>query len=124
MQAGLTLLTASTRDSHLITPSDDGSPVKKKVDVHALLYEGDLRENLVMEPGDTLFIPATFLAKTMRIINLGVILILLVTVAGYSQSVPQGINYQAVARDNTGKEFPNTQISLEIERYSLQDQRS
>jgi len=69
MQAGLPLLSANTRQVKLITPSADGTPEQKKVDVHKLLYEGDLRENLVMNPGDSLYIPATFMAKTMRILN-------------------------------------------------------
>jgi len=36
------------------------------VNVYALLYEGDLRENYIMEPGDVLYIPPTFLTRTMR----------------------------------------------------------
>lgn len=69
MQAGLPLLTAATGKSRLITPAETGKPENKRVNVHKLLYEGDLRENLVMQPGDTLYIPATVLAKTMRILN-------------------------------------------------------
>lgn len=69
MQAGLPLLTAASKRSKLITPADDGNAVQKDVDVEALLYKGDLRENLVMNPGDTLYIPPTFLAKTMRAIS-------------------------------------------------------
>lgn len=69
VQAGLPLLTASTRKGKLITPSSDGNPKKLKVDVYALLYEGDLRENMVMVPGDTLYVPATGLTKVMRAIQ-------------------------------------------------------
>ena len=69
VQAALPLLSAKTAKSHLITPSEDGSPEDKIVNVHKLLYEGDLRENLVMKPGDTLYIPPTILAKTMRVIQ-------------------------------------------------------
>ena len=67
--AGLPRLSAKAAKCHLITPSADGKPEDKNVNVHKLLYEGDLRENLIMKPGDTLYIPPTFLAKTMRVIQ-------------------------------------------------------
>lgn len=67
--SGLPTLSAKASKCHLITPSADGKPVNKPVNVHKLLYEGDLRENLVMNPGDTLYVPPTFLAKTMRVIQ-------------------------------------------------------
>jgi polysaccharide export outer membrane protein len=69
VQAGLPMLSAKASKSHLITPSDSGHPKDIIVNVHKLLYEGDLRENLIMTPGDTLYIPPTFLAKTMRVIQ-------------------------------------------------------
>lgn len=69
MQAGLPQLTGVTRKSRLITPSETGNAQIKKVDVYALLYEGDLRENYEMKPGDVIFIPATFLTKAMRAIQ-------------------------------------------------------
>ena len=69
VQAGLPLLSGKLKDARLITPDDTGKAAMKKVNVHNLLYQGDLRENLVMNPGDTLYIPPTFLAKTMRIIQ-------------------------------------------------------
>lgn len=66
LEAGLPMLTGVTKKSRLITPDDTGKAFKKDVNVYALLYEGDLRENLVMQPGDVLYIPPTFLTKTMR----------------------------------------------------------
>ncbi len=69
VQAGLPMLSAKTGDGRLITPSTDGHPVERKVNVYKLLYKGDLRENLVMKPGDTLYVPPTFLAKTMRVLQ-------------------------------------------------------
>lgn len=68
LEAGLPLLSGVTKKSSLITPSQDGKIDKKNVDVYALLYQGDLRENLTMNPGDVLYIPPTFLTKTMRAI--------------------------------------------------------
>ncbi|OGX32442.1 MAG: hypothetical protein A2787_09780 [Omnitrophica WOR_2 bacterium RIFCSPHIGHO2_01_FULL_48_9] len=69
MEARLPLLTAASKRSLVITPSELGNAEQRNVDVEALLYQGDLRENLVMKPGDTLYVPPTFLAKTMRAIS-------------------------------------------------------
>jgi polysaccharide export outer membrane protein len=69
MQAGLPMLSGVTKKSKLITPSEDGKAIKKNINVYALLYEGDLRENDTMLPGDVLYIPPTFLTKTMRAIQ-------------------------------------------------------
>jgi len=69
VQAGLPLLSASTRKCRLITPAEGGKAEIKYVNVFSLLYEGDLRENLVMKPGDTLYIPATVMSKAMRVIS-------------------------------------------------------
>jgi polysaccharide biosynthesis/export protein len=69
VQAGLPLLTAKTTKGSLITPTDDGHPGLKNVNVHKLLIKGDLRENLVMNPGDTLYLPPTLMAKTMRVLK-------------------------------------------------------
>lgn len=69
LQAGLPLLTAKVEKSRLFTPSAGGVPEQKKVNVKSLLYKGDLRENLVMKPGDTLFIPPTAMTKVMRTIQ-------------------------------------------------------
>jgi len=69
IQAGLPLETAKASKSRLITPSEDGKAKKIAVNIDKLLYDGDLRENHVMKPGDTLFVPPTFMAKTMRVIQ-------------------------------------------------------
>src|SRR5262245_27617054 len=69
VQAGLPLLSGKLKSAKLITPDDTGKADVRGVNVHKLLYQGDLRENLVMVPGDTLYIPPTFLAKTMRVIQ-------------------------------------------------------
>lgn len=69
VQAGLPLLTGKITQSRLITPSDTGKVVRKTVNVKKLLYEGDLRENLIMSPGDTLYVPPTMMTKALRIIQ-------------------------------------------------------
>lgn len=68
LQAGLPLLSASTKRGKLFTPSSAEKPKQTNIDINALLYEGDLREDLVMRPGDTLFVPPTGLTKVMRAI--------------------------------------------------------
>lgn len=69
IQAGLPLLSAKATKSRLITPSENSRPERKNINVYKLLYEGDLRENLVMKPGDTLYLPPTIMAKALRIIQ-------------------------------------------------------
>jgi len=69
MQAGLPRLSGVTKKSRLIKPSESGQPEKKNLNVYALLYEGDLRYNEIMEPGDVLHVPPTFLTKIMRAIS-------------------------------------------------------
>jgi len=69
IQAGLPTLTAKGKKSALITPSANGKPKQVKVNVDKLLIEGDLRENYVMKPGDTLYVPPTIMAKVMRVIQ-------------------------------------------------------
>lgn len=69
VEAGLPMLSANTPKSKVITPEATGKPLQRKVNVHKLLYEGDLRENIVMSPGDTLYVPPTGWAKAMRMIR-------------------------------------------------------
>jgi len=69
LEAGLPLLSGVTKKSKLITPSENGKIARENVNVYALLYEGDLRQNLIMQPGDVLYVPPTFLTKTMRAIS-------------------------------------------------------
>jgi len=70
LSAGLPLIgSAATDSASLFTPSASGNIIRKRVNVEALLYKGDLRENYVMHPGDCLYIPATFLTKAMRMIS-------------------------------------------------------
>ena len=69
VQAGLPLLSAKLKETQLITPSETGKIEQEIIDLKKLLIKGDLRENLVMKPGDTLYVPPTFLTKTMRAIQ-------------------------------------------------------
>ncbi len=69
VQSGLPLINSKSSKSKLITPADNGKAKVINVNVYKLLYKGDLRENLVMKPGDTLYIPPTALTKAMRVIQ-------------------------------------------------------
>ena len=66
VQAGLPQLTGVLKKSWLITPSDSGKVEKKLLDIYALMYQGDLRQNLVMKPGDVVWVPATTMTKVLR----------------------------------------------------------
>lgn len=67
--ANLPLLSGKISQALMFTPSASGKVERRVVDVNALLYKGDLRQDYVMKPGDTLYIPATFWAKALRVIT-------------------------------------------------------
>lgn len=70
VQAALPSQSASMRRCRLITPNNEkGKVTYKSVNVYELLYAGDLKENIDMEPGDVLYVPATVIAKIIRVIS-------------------------------------------------------
>jgi len=69
MEASLPTTAAAMRRCRLITPNANGRNNYKDVDVYSLLYEGNLKQNLEMNPGDVLYIPATIIAKMIRVIQ-------------------------------------------------------
>lgn len=69
IQAGLPAQTSATRRCRLITPNVNGKQSYKNVNVFALLYEGNLKEDKEMKPGDVLYVPATVLAKIISVIS-------------------------------------------------------
>ena len=69
VQAGLPTYAAAMRRCRIITPNQTGKDNYGEVNVYALLYEGDLRENKIMQPGEVLYIPATVIAKIIRVIS-------------------------------------------------------
>ena len=69
VQAGLPRTTAEMGTCRLITPDNYGKDNYEKVNVTKLLYEGDLRQNKIMHPGDVFYVPATFLVKVIRVIS-------------------------------------------------------
>lgn len=69
VEAGLPTLAAAMRRCRLITPDKSGKARTRSVDLYTILYGGNLKNNLDMHPGDVLYVPATLMAKFMRIFN-------------------------------------------------------
>lgn len=69
VNAGLPTEAAAMRRCRLITPNNTGKNNYSDVNVYKLLYEGDLKENVDMKPGDVLYVPATIIAKAIRVIS-------------------------------------------------------
>jgi len=68
VEAGLPMVSAAMRKCSLITPAKNGKVKTKKVNIYDILYGGNLNKNIEMRPGDTLYVPATVMAKTFRVI--------------------------------------------------------
>jgi polysaccharide export outer membrane protein len=68
IEAGLPMFSAAMRKCVVITPDKNGRIKKRAVDVYAILYGGNLRKNLELHPGDTLYVPSTVMAKAFRVI--------------------------------------------------------
>jgi len=69
VNAGLPTVSAAMRRSQLITPDNGGKVKTKVVDLYSILYLGDLKNNVEMKPGDVLHVPATVMAKVIRVIS-------------------------------------------------------
>jgi polysaccharide export outer membrane protein len=68
-EAGLPTVSAAMRKCRLISPSFKGNPRVRGVDLYAVLYGGNLKKNILMHPGDVLYVPSTVMAKVIRVIN-------------------------------------------------------
>ena len=69
VNSGLPTYSAAMRKCSLITPDKSGKVKNKSVNIYAILYNGDLRKNVDMHPGDVLYVPATIMAKIIRVIS-------------------------------------------------------
>lgn len=69
IQAGLPTLSAAMRKCRIVTPARKGRIKTRAVDLYAVLYGGKLKYNIDMHPGDVLYVPATVMAKVIRVIN-------------------------------------------------------
>lgn len=69
VNAGLPTLAAAMRRCRIITPAKNNRAITKTVDLYSILYGGNLKENIDMHPGDVLYVPATVMAKIIRVIN-------------------------------------------------------
>ena len=68
MMAGLPTDAAAMRKAKIITPGAKGSTVRK-VNLFSVLYEGNTEENVLLKPGDYLYVPSTVMAKVIRVIT-------------------------------------------------------
>jgi protein involved in polysaccharide export with SLBB domain len=82
-EAGLPTTAAAMRKCRIITPTAKGNPKVKKVNLYEILYGGDLKKNISMRPGEVLYVPATVMAKIIRIISPGA------SVVGIAASGPE-----------------------------------
>jgi polysaccharide export outer membrane protein len=69
VNAGLPTLAAAMRRCRIITPAKNGRVKTREIDIYAILYGGNLKYNIDLHPGDVLYVPATMMAKVMRVIN-------------------------------------------------------
>ena len=67
--AGLPTINASLRKCRLVTPTNNGKQKIQSVDLYALLYYGDLRQNIIIKPGDIFYVPTTLVSKAIRIMS-------------------------------------------------------
>ena len=69
IQASLPTYSAKMDSCRLITPNTTGKNNFTSFNAMRLLYEGDLSENLEMQPGDVIYVPTTVIAKIIRVIS-------------------------------------------------------
>lgn len=53
---------AAMRRIHVIHPDKD-NPARKSINAYALLYEGDMSQNVIIHPGDIIYVPKTVIRK-------------------------------------------------------------
>ncbi|MBN1867114.1 polysaccharide export protein [Candidatus Sumerlaeota bacterium] len=62
VRAGLPLRTAALRRTKLVSSTPDYH-ASRKIDLNAILYGGDLRENYELKPGDIVWVPRSFVSE-------------------------------------------------------------
>jgi polysaccharide export outer membrane protein len=67
--AGLPTENAAMRRCELVTPSENGKSKIRSVNLYSLLYRGDLRKNIMIKPGDILYVPSTVMTKVIRTVS-------------------------------------------------------
>jgi polysaccharide export outer membrane protein len=69
MYAGMLGDNAAMRRVLVITPSYIGKPKIQKVDMYKVFFRGDLRDNILLNPGDIVYVPMTVAAKLTKTIT-------------------------------------------------------
>ena len=64
--SGLPTRDAALRRVWVIKPSHAEKPIAKKVDIYKLLYKGDLKQDVVLEPGDLVVVSSTVPSEINR----------------------------------------------------------
>ncbi len=95
--AGLPTQAAAMRRCRLVTPDKNGKVKKKTVDLYTVLYGGNLKYNVDMHPGDVLYVPATVMAKVIRVISP------VTTTVGVSASAPDSASRARTAVSSLAK---------------------
>lgn len=85
LQAGLPTQAAAMRKCWVVTPNAKGKGKIRTVDLYSVLYYGNLKKNIVMLPGETLYVPSTVMAKITRVISP------VTTTLGVSSGVPTNV---------------------------------
>jgi len=96
-QAGLPTHSAAMRKCRIISPDPKGNAKIKKVDLYSILYGGNLKRNILMKPGDVLYVPSTVMAKVIRVINP------VASTVGIASSGPESVGTAKGAVDTLAK---------------------
>lgn len=66
VNAGLPTRAAALRRIYVIEPTEEKRPKFQKIDLYRLLYKGDLRDNVMLNPGDLVVVPSTIPSEINR----------------------------------------------------------
>lgn len=58
--AGLPTPQAALQRTQVITPSRANNPIVRRIDLADIIYRGRLRENILLRPGDIVYVPARY----------------------------------------------------------------
>ncbi len=97
VNAGLPTTSAAMRRCRLVTPDKNNKVKTRAVDLYSILYGGNLKGNIDMRAGDVLYVPATVMAKVIRVINP------IATTVGVASSGPSNVSTGKTALNSLAK---------------------